>query len=58
MHIPQFENKNIPIVDIDDSKVPLNYFILLNLKKINHLNIKFLIMRLVLFQLQVVSILK
>ena len=26
MHIPPFDNKNKPIVDIEDSRVPLNYF--------------------------------
>ena len=33
MHIPPFDNKNIPIVDIDDSRVPLNYLNIVNLKK-------------------------
>ncbi len=33
MHIPPYDNKNIPIVDIDDSRVPLNYFNIVNLKK-------------------------
>ena len=33
MHIPPFENKNIPIVDVDDSRVPLNYFNIVNLKR-------------------------
>ena len=32
MHIPPFENKNKPIVDIDDSRVPLNYFNIVKLK--------------------------
>ena len=26
MHIPPFDNQNTPIVDVDDSTVPLNYF--------------------------------
>ena len=26
MHIEPFDNKNKPIVDINDSKVPLNFF--------------------------------
>ncbi len=33
MHIPPHNNNNIPIVDIKNSKVPLNYFNLVNLKK-------------------------
>ena len=33
MHIPPFDNKNIPIVDVDDSRVPLNYLNIVNLKK-------------------------
>ena len=33
MHIPPFDNKNIPIVDTDDSRVPLNYLNIVNLKK-------------------------
>jgi len=33
MHIPPHDNKNIPIVDIDDSRVPLNYFNIVKLKK-------------------------
>ena len=33
MHIPPFNNKNIPIVDIEDSRVPLNYFNIVKLKK-------------------------
>ena len=31
MHIPPFDNKNIPIVDVDDTRVPLNYFYIVNL---------------------------
>ena len=33
MHILPNDNKNIPIVDIDDSRVPLNYFNIVKLKK-------------------------
>ena len=33
MHIAPFDNKNIPIVDINDSRVPLNYFNIVKLKK-------------------------
>ena len=33
MHIPPFDNKNKPIVDMDDKKVPLNYFNIIKLKK-------------------------
>ena len=33
MHIAPYENKNRPIVDIDDPKVPLNYFNIVKLKK-------------------------
>ena len=33
MHIPPNDNKNIPIIDIDDSRVPLNYFNIVKLKK-------------------------
>ena len=33
MHIPPFENNNKPIVDIDDSRVPLNYFNIVKIKK-------------------------
>ena len=33
MHIPPNDNKNIPIVDIDDSRVPLNYFNIVKLKQ-------------------------
>ena len=33
MHIPPLENKNIPIVDVDDSRVPLNYFNIVKLVK-------------------------
>lgn len=33
MHIAPFDNKNKPIVDVDDSLVPLNYFNIVKLKK-------------------------
>jgi 5-deoxy-glucuronate isomerase len=33
MHIPPFDNKNIPIVDIDDDWVPLTYFNIVKLKR-------------------------
>ena len=33
MHIPPFNNNNKPIVDIDDTKVPLNYFNIVKLNK-------------------------
>ncbi len=33
MHIPPFNNNNNPIVDVNDSKVPLNYFNIVKLKK-------------------------
>ena len=33
MHIPPFDNNNKPIVDIDDKKVPLNYFNIVKLNK-------------------------
>tara|TARA_Y100000590_G_scaffold469753_1_gene659536 strand:- start:2245 stop:3087 length:843 start_codon:yes stop_codon:yes gene_type:complete len=33
MHIPPFDNKNIPIVDINNTKVPLNYFNIVKLKR-------------------------
>ena len=33
MHIAPFDNKNAPIVDVDDATVPLNYFNILKLKK-------------------------
>ena len=33
MHIPPFNNENKPIVDMDDKKVPLNYFNIVKLKK-------------------------
>ena len=33
MHIPPFENNNKPIVDVNDTKVPLNYFNIVKLEK-------------------------
>lgn len=33
MHIPPFENENRPIIDADDTRVPLNYF---NIIKLSH----------------------
>ena len=33
MHIAPFDNQNNPIVDVDDSTVPLNYFNIVKLKK-------------------------
>ena len=33
MHLPPFDNKNKPIVDTGDSRVPLNYFNIVKLKK-------------------------
>ncbi|MCR9137456.1 MAG: 5-deoxy-glucuronate isomerase [Alphaproteobacteria bacterium] len=33
MHIAPFDNKNKPIVDVEDSRVPLNYFNIVKLKK-------------------------
>ncbi len=33
MHIPPHDNQNKPIVDINDKKVPLNYFNIVKLNK-------------------------
>ncbi len=33
MHIAPYDNKNAPIVDVDDPTVPLNYFNILKLKR-------------------------
>jgi len=33
MHIPPFDNRNSPIVDVEDTTVPLNYFNIVKLKK-------------------------
>src|SRR5580704_9304271 len=32
MHIPPFDSANRPIVDVDDERVPLNYFNIVKLK--------------------------
>ena len=32
MHIAPFDNKNKPIVDVNDSRVPLNFF---NISRVN-----------------------
>ena len=33
MHIAPFDNRNAPIVDVDDATVPLNFFNIIKLKK-------------------------
>ncbi|KZL17064.1 5-deoxy-glucuronate isomerase [Pseudovibrio sp. Ad37] len=33
MHIPPYNNQNKPIVDVDDARVPLNYFNIVKLKQ-------------------------
>ncbi len=33
MHIAPYDNENRPIVDVDDTCVPLNYFNIVKLKK-------------------------
>jgi 5-deoxy-glucuronate isomerase len=33
MHIPPYENKNLPVVDVDDADVPLAYFNIVKLNK-------------------------
>ena len=33
MHIPPYDNQNAPLVDVDDSTVPLNYFNIVKLAK-------------------------
>lgn len=33
MHIPPYENRNVPIVDVDDTMVPLAYFNIVRLQK-------------------------
>ena len=33
MHIPPFDNANRPLVDVDDPRVPLNYFNIVKLKR-------------------------
>ena len=34
MHIAPYDNTNSPIVDVDDTTVPLNYFNIVNLPKV------------------------
>jgi 5-deoxy-glucuronate isomerase len=33
MHLPPFDNRNAPIIDVDDARVPLNYFNIVKLKR-------------------------
>ena len=33
MHIPPFENNNKPLIDVNDTRVPLNYFNIVKIKK-------------------------
>lgn len=33
MHIPPFDNANAPIIDVDDTRVPLNYFNIVKLRR-------------------------
>lgn len=33
MHIPPFDNRNAPIIDVDDARVPLNYFNIVKLAR-------------------------
>jgi 5-deoxy-glucuronate isomerase len=33
MHIKPYDNKNVPLVDVDDARVPLNYFNIVKLKR-------------------------
>jgi 5-deoxy-glucuronate isomerase len=33
MHIPPFDNRNAPIIDVGDTRVPLNYFNIVKLKR-------------------------
>lgn len=33
MHIPPFDNGNAPIIDVDDARVPLNYFNIVKLRR-------------------------
>jgi 5-deoxy-glucuronate isomerase len=33
MHIPPFDNGNVPIINVDDARVPLNYFNIVKLKR-------------------------
>jgi 5-deoxy-glucuronate isomerase len=36
MHIPPYDNANKPIIDCDDTRVPLNYFNIVKLKRGDH----------------------
>jgi 5-deoxy-glucuronate isomerase len=40
MHIPPHDNHNQPIIDCDDSRVPLNYFNIVKLKRGEHFEYK------------------
>ena len=33
MHIPPYDNLNRPVIDVDDTRVPLNYFNIVKLKR-------------------------
>ena len=33
MHIAPFDNKNLPVIDVNDARVPLNYFNIVKLKR-------------------------
>lgn len=33
MHLPPFDNRNTPIIDVDDARVPLNYFNIVKLQR-------------------------
>lgn len=33
MHIPPFDNQNTPVIDVDDTRVPLNYFNIVKLSR-------------------------
>jgi 5-deoxy-glucuronate isomerase len=33
MHLPPFDNRNTPIIDMDDARVPLNYFNIVKLER-------------------------
>jgi 5-deoxy-glucuronate isomerase len=33
MHLPPFDNRNAPIIDVDDARVPLNYFNIVKLER-------------------------
>ena len=57
MHIPPFDNENKPIVDMDDKKVPLNYFNIVKLKKDQSFEYILQDMKLASYQLQVLLML-